>query len=151
MSGQRATSARYNSTPSSLYVVPDPSPLSPLPSVHTGAGEAEVEQLRRLFAAGQIEPVRVDFPPVPADLSPVARAVLADFALIRGLRLWAGDVRPVPYGRMWVAARLETPASTVRRALRELEAAGLIEFAEELPGRGGRRGTRCYLPGRAER
>jgi Winged helix-turn-helix DNA-binding len=147
MSGPRATSARYNSTPSSLYVVPDSSVLSPESWGQTREEEPEIEQLLALHAAGAIEPVRIAFPAAPASLSTVARAVLDDFARIRGLRLAAGDDRPVPYGKAWVAARVGWSPRSVWRALRELEAAGLIRFVEELPLRGKGNGTKTYLPG----
>jgi hypothetical protein len=147
MSGSRATSARYNSTPSSLHVVPESSVLSPESWGQPHDEGPEVEQLLALHAAGAIEPVRVAFPAAPASLSTVARAVLEDFARVRGLRLAAADHRPVPYGKAWVAARIGWSPRSVWRALRELEAAGLIEFVEELPTRGKGNGTRTYLPG----
>jgi hypothetical protein len=145
----RASRGATGSPQSSSSPLGSSSHLSPNPFGHEGNEEPEVESLLRLHEAGEIEPVEERFPLVPATVSPFARVVFEDFARIRGLRLWAGDDRPVPYGREWVADRLKRHESAVRRALRELEAAGLIEFVGELPARRkGQRGTKTYLPGR---
>jgi hypothetical protein len=130
-----------NASPS-LKVVPDPWTLNP---VSTGDAEAEVEQLLRLHAVGEIQPVHVEF--LPAIIAPVARVVLADFAIVYGLRLWAGDKRPVPYGAAWVAQRIGRPQTTVWRGLQGLLATGVLTFAGELPARGKGNGTKTCLPG----
>jgi hypothetical protein len=137
----RATTASRSSSPS-LKVVPEPWTLNP---VSTEDSEAEIEQLLRLHAVGEIEPVPVGF--LPAIIAPVARVVLADFSIVYGLRLWAGDKRPVPYGAAWVAQRIGRPQTTVWRGIQGLVATGVLTFAGELPLRGKGNGTKTYLPG----
>ncbi|HWK27502.1 MAG TPA: hypothetical protein VNS09_13120, partial [Solirubrobacter sp.] len=50
----------------------------------------------------------------------------------------------------WVARHVGLPKKTVHRALRSLVDAGVIQWAGQMPGRGGKRGTFLYLPGDAE-
>jgi hypothetical protein len=141
----RATRASGSSTPSSLVV---PSSSSLVPSC-VDADLAEVEHLLRDHAAGRVAPVRVPLAALPEGAWPAAETVREDFALVHGLRLWAGDERPVPYACGWAAARLKCHKATVWRALGQLVDAGVLESAGELPGRG-KRGTRLYLPAGAE-
>jgi hypothetical protein len=144
-----ATGSSAASSPR-LYLVPPPSSL--LPGCVEGAEAvdlAEVEHLLRDHAAGRISPVEVALPALPAGSWPAAEAVREDFALVRGLRLWAGDDRPVPYACEWAAARLERHKTTVWRALGQLVGAGVLLQCGELPPRGGGYGTRLYLPGGA--
>jgi hypothetical protein len=143
-----STTKASGSTSPSLKVVPDSWSLTPASCGHLYDEldqMSEVEGLLLLHARGEIEPVQVEF--LPAIIAPVARVVLADFAVIYGLRLWAGDKRPVPYGSEWVARRIERSRATVRRGLHGLVATGVLTFAGELPARGKGNGTRTYLPG----
>jgi hypothetical protein len=148
----RATSARYNSPPSSPKVVPlHPDAWSLKPGSTDPDEGPEVDGLLGLAAAGEIEPVEVAFRQLPDDAPPVVRRVVEDFALVYGVRLWAGDRRPVAYGVEWVARRLGLPRTTVRRALRELVDGGILTFQGELEARDKGNGTKTYLPGGATR
>jgi hypothetical protein len=118
--------------------------------VSISAPEAEVDNLLRLYREGKIQPEPFELQ--AAILTPAARRVRDDFALIRGLRLWAGDARPVPYGREWVARRLGIAPVTVSRALDALVAAGVLKPDDPLPLRKGRRnGTHTFKPVEVER
>lgn len=148
----RATSAS-GSRSSPLYVVPSSSSLVPR-NTESGAENqgAEIENLLREHAAGRIAPVETVFPALPTLLGPAARLVLDDFALVYGLRLWACEERPVPYATRWAAARIGTVTHmTVSRVLARLVSTGVLLERDPLPPRGGRRGTKTYLPGRATR
>jgi hypothetical protein len=118
--------------------------------VSISAPEAEVDNLLRLFREGKIQPERVELQ--AAILTPAARRVSDDYALIRGLRLWAGDTRPVPYGRDWVASRVDLAPVTVSRALDALVDARVLRPGDPLPARNGRRnGTHTFIPVEVER
>jgi hypothetical protein len=77
--------------------------------------------------------------------------IVAEFyCLVRGLRLYAGDDRPVVFGADWVARKLGLPKMTAWRAIRRLRDAGWFVCAETLPGYRGRSlqgKTFAYLPG----
>jgi hypothetical protein len=98
---------------------------------------------------GELEPDAVALPELPARTPRLARVVLADLALVYGLRLAACDDRPVPYAAGWAAKRLGCSRPTVWRALRWLVAAGVLEDCGELAARGKGNGTKTYLPGGA--
>ncbi|HUR86943.1 MAG TPA: hypothetical protein VMY78_16540 [Solirubrobacteraceae bacterium] len=68
------------------------------------------------------------------------------YALLLGLRLWAGDARDVPFACGWVAHKLGLPQITVWRALQTLKAARVLEQVGELP-RPGKRAAHLYAPG----
>jgi hypothetical protein len=141
------TSSRHLVAVPDVPVVPDTCLLTP--GATRSVEDAEVEQLLALHAAGELEPVEVAFRPIRRSAAPVVHAVATDFALVHGLRLWAGDERAVPYGSAWAAERLRRPQTTIRRALRELAPAdrsGVLTFEGEMPARGMGNGTRCYLP-----
>ncbi|MGZ4325933.1 MAG: hypothetical protein ACXVHB_28825 [Solirubrobacteraceae bacterium] len=105
---------------------------------------AEVDALLKLYYAGKVEPVRVELQ--AAILPPAVRLVRDDYALVRGLRLWAGDTRPVPYGREWVAGRVDLAPVTVGRALDALVAASVLRRGDPLPPRNGwRNGTHTFV------
>jgi HK97 family phage portal protein len=87
----------------------------------------------------------VELVPPTMKLSPAAVRVAEFFQVVAGLRLWAGDDRPVPFGCDWVASRLDMSAMTVWRAREALVAAGVIQHAGALPGRG-KLGTDSYSP-----
>lgn len=112
------------------------------------AGEPEVEELLRLAAAGDLQPVAVELPPLPPGSSPAVRKVAEFFALVRGLRLAVCDQRDVPFAGRWVARYVGLPERSVYRVLEVLRAAGVLERAGSLP-RGPRRsyGTALYVPG----
>jgi hypothetical protein len=74
------------------------------------------------------------------------RAVADFFVLVRGVRLWAGDDREVPFACGWVARKLGLSKVTVWRALEQLSASGVLVEAGHLSGRG-KRGTRLWAAG----
>lgn len=80
------------------------------------------------------------------DLPASVQGVAGFFAKVYSLRLEGGDERPVPFACEWVANHLGMSRMTVWRALRILEAEGLIKKMDPLPGRG-KKGVDTYLPG----
>jgi len=103
--------------------------------------------LLREEAAGRLAPEPVVLPSLPNGSSVFAARVADFFALVRGLRLAAGDDRPVPFAAGWVAAKLGVPKKTAHRALCRLADAGVLVQVGALPGRSGRRGTHLWLAG----
>jgi hypothetical protein len=108
--------------------------------------EPEVEGLLRAVVERRLVPVPVELPALPEWATPAMRDVAGFFELVRGVRIWAGDGRDVPFACGWVAEKLGRPKKTVHRALRQLEACGVLEKAGSLPGRG-KRGTQLWAPG----
>jgi hypothetical protein len=106
-----------------------------------------VERLLQMAADGRLEPVPVELPPLPGSATAPMRAVADFFALVCGVRLWAGEDRSAPFACGWVAEKLELPKTTVHRALRQLVSCGVLASAGSMPGRGGKRGTHLYEPG----
>jgi hypothetical protein len=90
----------------------------------------------------------VALPALPANSTDAMRKVAEFFAKVRGLRLWAGDDRPVVFSHRFIATHTGLHFRTAGRALCRLKAAGVLEFAGEMPPRGAR-GTHTYLPGGA--
>lgn len=109
--------------------------------------EPEVEHLLRMYRDGRLEPARVDLPPVPDELPESCHRVAEFYALVRGVRLWAGDDRPVPLACGWAAEKLGLGKITVWRARRTLVAAGVLAEGDPLPARG-KRATETFEPGR---
>lgn len=108
---------------------------------------AEVEWLLAEFEADRIEPVPVALV-LPPGLSPVAARVARFYALVLGLRLWAGDDRPVLFGTYWIAEKLRIPQKTAWRARSQLVEAGVLVSAGRMAPRDAlRRGTDTFLPG----
>jgi hypothetical protein len=87
----------------------------------------------------------VELPPLPEDATQDMRRVAEFYRLVRGLRLGAGDDRPVPFACGWVAGHLGIPKITVWRALQRLAACGVLVQSDTLPGRG-KRGTHVWEP-----
>jgi hypothetical protein len=116
------------------------------PRVAERGDDAEVEQLLAKHAAGELTPVPVDLPQLPG-ASRGQGAVAAFYALDRGLRLTRENDWPVPFGRDWVAAKTGLDGQVVGRILGKLVRAGVLVKTDPMPGRGGRKGTACYLPG----
>ncbi len=107
---------------------------------------ASPEELWRDYTAGLLDPVPMDLP-VPGDASEAVRRVAADMSLPIGLRLAAGDLRPVPYACRWRAGVLGLSYRTVARALKTLVEAGALEKGDPLPPRADYpRGTAKFLP-----
>lgn len=148
--GMRGTAASIAPLSADVPVIPHSSSLIP----HTnkekkgrwGTDEPEVEWLLAEYDARLVEPVRVDLPPLPDSATGPMRDVAWFYALVRGLRLWAGDDRPVPFGCEWVAGKVDLPTMTVWRAIKQLADCGVLVLAGALPGRD-KRGTFLYAPG----
>lgn len=158
--------SKTNLVPRSSFLVPDEPPCptarqgSPCPidgdeppcptSSVDGDDEPEVEGLLKLYRAGRLRPVAVQLA-VPDQALPVERRVAQFFGLVHGLRLAAGDDRPVPFACRWVGAQLSLPRQTVSRTLHSLVDDGVLRKCPPLPGRQ-RRGTATFLPeaGRCE-
>lgn len=114
------------------------------PSFHRG----EMEELFELHSEGKIDDLpTVELPPLPDDATEPMRRVAAFFQLVYALRTWADMPPEAPFAGDWVAAKLRIPPVTVWRALRRLEAAGVLKGAGSLPGRNGRRGPKMYVVG----
>jgi hypothetical protein len=108
--------------------------------------EPEVEHLLRLHEAAELDALPVLLPELPDSASMPMRRVAELYALVRGLRLAAGDDRDVPFAGRWVAAKVRLPHRTVARALRDLVAHGVLVSTGSMPGRGSR-GTSLFAPG----
>lgn len=113
----------------------------------TNDDSPEVEQLLELHKANRFEPVSVELPPLPDSATEPMREVADFFELVHGLRLYAGMDPEVPFASGWVADKIEHSKTTVYRALKDLEAAGVLRRAGKMPGRDGKRGTHLWLPG----
>ena len=144
----RSFNSNRKAASSSHVAVPHPSPLTPHSKETEKDTEAEVEWLLRNQEAGRVEAVAVDLPPLPDCATRVARDVAEFYRRVRGVRLWAGDDRPVPFGGAWVGRYLGLPDTTVWRAIKQLEEYGVLVYVGALPGRG-KRGTFLYEPGSA--
>jgi hypothetical protein len=105
----------------------------------------EVEQLLDLHAAGRLEPIPVELPPLPDGATATMREVYEFFKLVHGLRLEACDHRDVPFACGWVADKLGLSKKSVHRVLAQLDAAGVLRQTGSLPGRGSAART-CGLP-----
>jgi hypothetical protein len=132
-----------SSSPSSL--VP-PTPGSPVVERNTGEEEKEVDGLLRAAVEGRLEPVPVELI-LPEAVDPAMRSVAEFFALVRGVRLWKGDDRPVAFACGWVGRWLGLPKRTVHGALGRLTDAGVLVHVDTLPRRGGQRGTWLWAAG----
>jgi hypothetical protein len=122
--------------------VPDTSSL--VPSLTTHQEEPEVEQLLRMSARGELPPRDVQLRDLPDSATMPMRKVARFFQLVAGLRAAAGDERPVPFACGWVAEKTGLPKPTVHRALRQLEAAGVLKHDGTLPARGLKRRTHLW-------
>jgi DNA-binding GntR family transcriptional regulator len=80
------------------------------------------------------------------ELPEKVQAVADFFARVHTLRVKAGEHRPVPFGCAWVGQHLGISKATVWRALRILEAEGVLKKMDPLPGRD-KKGIHPYLPG----
>jgi hypothetical protein len=104
-----------------------------------------VDWLLQEWRAGRVEPLPVRLP--NADLDAKAQAVADFYAVVRGLRLPVDHLPdPVLFGCGWVAGHLGMPKMTVWRALRTLEATGVLTRAESLYSGKGHQ-TDTYMPG----
>jgi hypothetical protein len=118
--------------------------------------KAEVEELLKLYEAKELEPFHVDLPPLPDDATDTMRKVAGFYRVVLGLRLGEdmrskdGEWGPadVPFACGWVGKKIGRPKPSVHRALRQLEAAGVLRRVGSLPGRPDRRGTHVWAPGR---
>lgn len=115
------------------------------PLVSPEGGKPEVEDLLALCKLGKFEPVVVELREVPDGAPEVVHRVSAFFGLIAGLRLAAGDDRPVPFACGWVGEHLDVPKLTVWRSRKRLIELGVLEHVGALPGRG-KRGTDLFNP-----
>jgi hypothetical protein len=105
--------------------------------------------LEAMYKAGDLQPVAVPLPALPAYAGPNQRAIAEHMQLRMGLRLAAGNDKPLMYAASEaVLYGLAPDKPAAWHALKGLEAMGVIEYAETLPGRDGRRGTKCYRPGK---
>ena len=144
----RAPARDAAATPSlpSAKAVPSPSSLVPSVTPAQETHEPEVEALLRQYAAGRLALPPVELPALPHNASPTMRRVAAFFVVVRGLRLYAGDDRPVPFACGWVGEKIGLPKKTAWRAVWALCEAGVLIEEGALPGRG-KRGTKLYAPG----
>lgn len=120
--------------------------LKDTPPSLTENEQPEVEQLLDLAAANRLEPVPVLLPPLPDDATETMREVADFFALVHGVRLYAGMEPEVPFACGWVGSKIGRPKPSVHRALRQLEASGVLRCTGSLPGRR-KRGTRLWARG----
>jgi hypothetical protein len=119
---------------------------APRPTPPAKGEKAKMNRLLAQCAVGEIAPVAVGLRPLPANASEGVRKVAADFALVRGLRLRGENDWPVPFGRNWVAERLEMDSQSVGYILSKLVRWGVLLPTEPMAPLGGRKGTACFLP-----
>src|SRR5258708_11540350 len=88
--------------------------------------------------AGRLTPAEVRLGEMPANATDDMRRVADDMRTLMGVRLAAGDDRPLPYATTWAAKRLGWGSNHRRanRAIHRLCDAGVVCFAGSLPGRG---------------
>jgi hypothetical protein len=99
-------------------------------------------------AAGLIQPLPVDLPPLPTDASDSGRLMRDRYAVLLGLRRLRGDGEdPAPYTKQFAAEWCGLSDTTAQRALGELLRAGVIVKVGTCPTRGGGAPTSLYLPG----
>jgi len=113
-------------------------------------GIAQKPELYELLAdheAGRLPLAEVRLGELPANATADMRRVADDMRTLMGLRLAAGEDRPLPYATTWAAERLGWGSNHRRasRAIHGLCDAGVVCFAGSLPGRG-KRGTKTYAP-----
>jgi len=115
------------------------------------SAEPEVEALLAQYERAELEPMPepIELPPLPLNATQPMRRVAAFFAVVRAVRLWAGDDRDVPMSCRWAGAKLGLSYPTASRALRELVVCGVLVRTDSLHPLSGRegRGTACYMPG----
>jgi hypothetical protein len=120
-----------------------------VPSPNCGREDLKGDRLlEAMFEAGDLAPVGVPFPTLPKYAGPNQRAIAAHMQLRMGLRLAVGNEKPLIYAASEAVLYGHAPnKSAAWHAIKGLEEMGVIEHVETLPGRGGRRGTKCYGPG----
>jgi hypothetical protein len=110
--------------------------------------EDEVDFLLAMHARGEIKPTLVELPPLPENSTEPMRRVAGFYALVAGLRAWAGwnDETGVPLACEWTGAHLGLHRMTVWRARSALVDAGVLVKGAALDGRFGH-DTHAFLPG----
>jgi hypothetical protein len=108
---------------------------------------AELYGLLSEHEAGELAPARVELGELPANASPDMRRVAEHMRLLMGLRLAAGEDRPLPYASRFAASQLGwKDYRRAARAIRKLREAGVIRDGGSLPVRGKGDGTKTYAP-----
>lgn len=116
-------------------------------SAPCGTDQPEIYLLLEEWKAGRLDPVAVRLGELPADATEDMRRVAEHLRLLLGLRLAAGEPRPLPYAVRWAAEQLGWGRNYRRasRALLRLQEAGVIVYADSMPARGAQyRGTKLY-------
>jgi hypothetical protein len=122
----------------------------PVEPLDEDAETALVDDLLREHERGELQPERVDLPPLPPDADRAMLAVVAFYKVVRGLRLtfYAGcDDRPVLFCCRWVAKHTGVNYKAVNRILGELVRAGVLAEPIPFPMRGRPRPGFLYAPG----
>lgn len=117
------------------------------PCVTNKIDEPELAGLLAEYNAGDRAPEEVELGELPQNATADMRLVANDVRLLIGLRLAAGDDRPLPYSARFAAGRIGwRDPRRASRALRKLCLAGVILDAGSLPPRGQPNGTKTYAP-----
>jgi len=112
----------------------------------------ELYALLEAHRLGQLHPVDVELGELPPYAGHVCRAIAEHMRFLMGLRLAAGDARPLPYARsMAVNEGLAKDLATASRAIGRLVRYGVVEYAGQLEKRKSPRGdlldgTKTYAP-----
>lgn len=126
--------------------VPGPGGSNPAPG---GSNEpTELALLVGEWQDGRLTPAEITLGTMPTRAGDAQRAVADHMRLLMGLRLAAGDARPLPYAAsMAVRAGLVPDKGTASAAIRALVRMKVIAHVGELPKtRPGIDGTKLYAP-----
>ena len=108
--------------------------------------EPELYLLLADWREGRLDPEPVELGELPEDATADMRRVAEDMRLLMGLRLAAGEDRPLPYSTRFAAERMRWGENRKRaqRAIDRLCEASVIEYSGSLPPSGQPYGTRTY-------
>jgi hypothetical protein len=108
--------------------------------------EPELYELLRDHDEGRLVPATVELGELPDGATADMRRVADHVRLLLGIRIAAGELRPLPYAARWAARELgwREDYKRARRAIRMLVDTGVIRYVGELEPRGKGNGTKTY-------
>lgn len=114
-----------------------------------GNPDAELWDLIAAYQRGELKPATVDVPAMPPGAGALMKAISADMQLLMGLRIAAGDDRPLPYAASMAVRRgLTDDKSAAAESLSRLVRRGVWQRGKSLAPRFRTfEGTRTYAPG----
>jgi hypothetical protein len=121
-------------------------PFDDEPSPSSGGTKPETRELYDDYLAHRLEPERVELGEMPSDATRPMVVIAEHMRVLMGLRLKAGEDRPLPYACSMAADIGIDDKAVAWRALRRLVKAGVVDYVGNMPPRGFREGTRLYAP-----